>query len=176
MDYTRDALDVPRGALISALLRHAGNPQEGNSTFLLKNLWDLVGDRRYYVLTEDNAKAFVEAVVEPEPWIADVCDCDSKTTCAGADMVRAALDLGWQYGLAALWLNYTSQTLGLPHKPGDRMAGYHQAPLVFVRRGDDIVPRVVQPPHRDENGGIRGAVWQDPADEVRYWVVAGGLT
>jgi hypothetical protein len=28
MDYTRGALDVPRAALVSALVRHLGNPQE----------------------------------------------------------------------------------------------------------------------------------------------------
>lgn len=176
MDYTQGAIDVPRAALVSALLRQLGNPTEGNSSFTLRNFWDLVGDRRYYAPTEDRAQAFVERYWSPEPWVADVCDCDSKTTCAGADSIRAARNLQWQFGLAALWLNYTSKTLGLPHHPGDRMAGYHQAPLVFVRVGDDIQARIVQPPHLYGNDQTRGAVWQLPADEMRSWVVAGGLT
>lgn len=176
MDYTRGALDVPRAALIAALLRQLGNSQDGNSTFTARNFLDLVGDRRYYVLTEEAARAFAERYWTPEPWVADVCDCDSKTTCAGADSIRAVRGLGWQFGLAALWLNYTSKSMGLPHAPGNRMAGYHQAPLVFVRVGDDIQARIVQPPHVYDSGKTRPALWQTPAEEMRFWVVAGGLT
>lgn len=175
-DYTHGALDVPRAALVSALLRQLGNPTEGNSSFTLRNFWDLVGDRRYYVLTEENARQLIDDVVNAEDWTEDVGDCDSKTTCAGADLIRAAKRWAWKFGLAAFWLNYTSKTLGLPHAPGNRMAGYHQALLIFVRKGQDIVAWIVQPPHRYSNGQTRGAVWQLPADEMRFWVVAGGLT
>ena len=176
MDYTKGALDVPRAALMSTLLRQMGNPAEGNSAFTMRNFWDLVGDRRYYVLTEENARAFIDEVVSAENWTPDVGDCDSKTTCAGADIIRAAKRRRWEYGLAAFWLNYTSKSMGLPHAPGQRMAGYHQALLIFVRKGDDIVAWIVQPPHVYDSGKIRPALWQLPADEMRFWVVAGGLT
>lgn len=178
MDLTKGSLSVPRDALISALLRHMGPPQMGNSIFILRNFWDLTHDRRNYCLLPEMAKAFIEEEVNAEPWVEEVCDCDSRTICFWADCVRGATRRGWKQGLGLFWLNYTSKTLAKPHAGADRMEGYHKTPLIFVRdlQKEDIVPMVLQPPVLLDDGRVVPAQWQEPLDEVNFWVVFGGLT
>lgn len=172
MDYTAGALDVPREVLLRALFDHLGQPDRGSAGawFTKEHLYDLVGDRRYYCLREAEARALVDAVVQPRLWVAEICDCDSRTTCFGADIITAALDFDWSYGAGVVALNYASKTLGLPHS--DRLSGYHQTPLLFLFDGKDIIPWAVQPP--GPNGAP--ALWQRPADEIKLWVCASGIT
>lgn len=173
MDFTKGAIDAPREALIASLLRHGGNQRPGNSTFSVCNLYDTVGDTRYYCLTRPMWRAFIANYVKPRTWKPSKRDCDSRVKAMAADLIDAAEDLGWELGAAAWWIDYLSASLGKPHNTP--LAGYHEGALAFVwdEAVREIIPEVFDPPYPN-----RDVAWKTVAEEVRPrgWVIAGGLT
>ena len=175
MDYTKGALDIPASSFRSLLLRPReegglGPMARGNSWFHNDNLDDLIADRRYYVLTKPMRDAFIRDVVHAEPYVLEVCDCDSKCTCFGADVIRASRRMKWKYGLCCANLLYFSKTLGeKAHRT--RMSGYHSAPIVAHREGMEIKLEIIQPPHIYNSGREVPFKAQTIEEEIRQWVI-----
>ena len=175
MDYTRGALDIPASSFRKLLLRSRpdgglGMMSKGNSMFKPENLNDLIADRRYYILTKPMRDAFIADVVNAEVYIKEVCDCDSKCTCFGADIIRASKRMGWKYGLGCANLFYFSKTLG-DQASRSNMRGYHSAPVVAHREGMLIKLEIVQPPHVFDSGKEIPFKAQTLNEEMRRWVI-----
>ena len=177
MDYTVDAIDLPVEALKKSFLNSFGPLKAGNSQFLPENLLDSLVDRRNYALTRPNLEAVVQERVRPRPWVAEVSDCDSRSVCMASDLIDAALDLGWKFGLAMLQLWYLSKTAGLPHV--NRMDGYHCALAIteWEPRAGTLSWLVVQPPTLHlPSRIITPAIYARPEDEVKWTVFAVGVS
>ena len=105
------------------------------------------------------------------PWTAEVGDCDSRTHLFGADMIERAIVAGWKEGLALVDLWYVSKSLA--KEPDNPWSGYHSAPALFYRdEGSGLLRFRIRQPKAFNYAGE----WQKPADEVRDWVNAVGIS
>lgn len=175
MDYLEGAVRKD-GDLIRRLHnepRMANLFERGNSKFSLDNLRDSVTDKGYYFPRVSLYKEWCQNEPIAEPWVAEVCDCDSRTTCFCADLIRYAQPRGWKRGFATFEYWYDSKSLGKGHK---RLDGYHATPGTWCVTDDgrDFELVITQPKtlreREDGSEYVQPATFNTIEEEIRFWV------
>lgn len=145
----------------------------GNSRFSLDNLRDSVTDKSYYAPRVSLYKRWAELEPIAEPWVEEVCDCDSRSTCFCADAIRFGRRRNWKRGFAIFEYWYDSKTLGAGHV---RLDGYHATPVCWCISDDgrELVPVVTQPKtlliRLDGSEATTLPTFQTIEQEFRFWV------
>ncbi len=176
MDYFKGSIDAPREALIDRWFEVAGPNQRGNSLFAMVNFYDMIDDSRYVCLELSRFKQFVADYNKYRIWRKNKRDCDTRTRGLGTDLSDAMEELGVKGdGSLGCWdLGYDSKSLS--RNPEERLAGYHSACICWTYDpvAKNFFPFVVQPKTLWDSGSKKEAQWQNPADEILFWVYIKG--
>lgn len=177
MDYTIDAIRIPRRAFVAATMDYLGPPSPGptGALFSWHHLIEMHMDNPFYVLRgpdnpgdPDYGKLFIENFVKPRLYVPNVKDCDNLGIAALDDLSDAAKRLGWGANGAFSALAYDSKMLA---ESGEPYSGYHVGlfRLLWIKSKKQIECEIVQPKYLDKFGNVHPETYHQ-REESRRWV------